>query len=289
MALSLAANGASALSWRTPWFMRNFWALWLAYDVGLTLQRRKTLGKSWAEIELVGTDGKAASVPRTVLRSVLKFSALAPLYWLEQPGWVGFAGVALDLLPPLAPRHLTLHDWVMGTRVIRGPEGSASMNASLRSDEGRRPPRHWTRPVVGVACWLGVAGAIGGGIGSLNLPAYFALRDRGVATTGTIVEMTPHVHNTVVAEYQVDGRTYRAQHQVDAPNPPISNLKAGDPIRVIYLPGQFATCVFSDAGDLLSNELVSVFAAAMFGSSMLVGPFLLRSRRTMARAKNDGG
>jgi Zn-dependent protease with chaperone function len=105
---------------RTPWFMRTLWALWLAYDIGLTLQRRKTLGKSWAQLEVVGSDGKAAAAPRIVLRSALKFAALAPLYWLGQKTWASFVGVALDLLPLLAPElHLTLHDWVAGTRLVR--------------------------------------------------------------------------------------------------------------------------------------------------------------------------
>jgi hypothetical protein len=125
MALSLAVNGSSAMLPRTPWFMRTFWALWLAYDVGLTLQLRKTLGKSWAQLEVVGSDGKAASAPRVVLRCALKFAALAPLYWFGPATWASLVGVAVDLLPLMAPElHLTVHDWVAGTRVIRSPDGS---------------------------------------------------------------------------------------------------------------------------------------------------------------------
>ena len=55
-----------------------------------------------------------------MLRSALKFAALAPLYWLGQRTWVSFVGIALDLLPMLAPElHLTLHDWAAGTRLVR--------------------------------------------------------------------------------------------------------------------------------------------------------------------------
>jgi hypothetical protein len=127
IAVGLAVHGSSAMLVRTPGFMRTFWALWLAYDVGLTLQQRKTLGKSWAQLEVVGSDGKAAAAPRIVLRSALKFAALAPLYWLGQRTWVSFVGVALDLLPMLATPelHLTLHDWAAGTRLVRSPVGSA--------------------------------------------------------------------------------------------------------------------------------------------------------------------
>jgi uncharacterized RDD family membrane protein YckC len=126
VALSLAVNGSLAMFLRTPRLMRTLWALWLAYDVGLTLQRRKTLGKSWVHLEVVASDGKAASAPRVVLRSALKFAALAPLYWLGQAAWASFVGVAIDLLPLLAREpHLTLHDWVAGTLVIRSPEESA--------------------------------------------------------------------------------------------------------------------------------------------------------------------
>jgi hypothetical protein len=128
--LGLAVHGSSAMFVHTLGFMRTVWAAWLAYDVGLTLQWRKTLGKSWAQLEIVGRDGKAASAPRIVLRSALKFAALAPLYLLGQPSWASFVGVAVDVLPLLAPElRLTLHDWVAGTRLVRSPGRSPLADA----------------------------------------------------------------------------------------------------------------------------------------------------------------
>src|SRR5271170_7849693 len=100
------------------------------------------------------------------------------------------------------------------------------------------------RPIVPVLSWIYLAALTGGVLGIHKLPDYYALREHGVTTTGTIVEMPARQHNTVIAEYRVDGRLYSAQDQVSAPNRPLSELKVGDAIVVFFVPGQLGTWSF---------------------------------------------
>jgi hypothetical protein len=130
--------------------------------------------------------------------------------------------------------------------------------------------------MLAVVSWLFLAVLIGGICGSINLPCYYSLLNHGVATTGTIVELTPQQHQTAIAEYHVDGRRYTAQDQVTGPNPPLSELKVGDAIVVFYVPGQLAYYTFGDPRGRLPNELMSVIFAGLLMPTMIVGSFMLQ-------------
>ena len=144
------------------------------------------------------------------------------------------------------------------------------------------------RSIAPVVSWLFLALLTGGVLGIHNLPDYYALRDHGVATSGTVVDITPRQHNTIVVEYRVAGRLYRAQDQVSAPNRPLSELKVGDEIVVYYVPSQLGTWSFGDPRARLANELTFVIGAALLLPSLVVGSFMLQlaSNRTATRRRD---
>ncbi|HUB08648.1 MAG TPA: DUF3592 domain-containing protein [Myxococcales bacterium] len=135
----------------------------------------------------------------------------------------------------------------------------------------------WTPNKVAFAAWLLLALALGGGIGSFNLPTYYALRNHGVAVTGSVIEYTPRYHDSVLGEYVVNGERYQCRSAfVAPPNGPKREMHAGDPLQIVYLPERPDRCTLGDPAALIPNELASVLSAALLGPAFIVWVNLIR-------------
>jgi|SRR3954471_1581540 hypothetical protein len=127
--------------------------------------------------------------------------------------------------------------------------------------------------------WLVLATAIAIGIGSLNWPAYHRLAVRGVSGQASVVELLPKFHNTVRYEYRVGEKVFEGQMQAWQPNPPLEQLRVGQPLVIYYDPQHPEQSVLGDPKAILQNETVSVALAAIGVPSFIVVSWAWRSSR----------
>lgn len=131
--------------------------------------------------------------------------------------------------------------------------------------------------------WLVLATVIAVGIGSLNWPAYHRLVEVGVSGQASVLELLPKIHNTVRYEYHVGGHMFEGQMQSWQPNPPLEQLRVGQPLVIYYDPQHPAQSVLGNPKPMLQNETISVALAAIVFPSFIVGTWAWRSSRRQAR------
>jgi hypothetical protein len=142
----------------------------------------------------------------------------------------------------------------------------------------------WTPRRAALGSWGILAITIGGGLSLLNLRTYYALRNHGVAITGTVIERSPRIHDSVLGEFAVNGTMYRCRSSfVAPPNPHKDTLRAGEPIQIVYLPEKPDRCTLGDPAALIPNELASVLLAALLMPTFIVGVTLIRRHRAGIR------
>ncbi|HUA37127.1 MAG TPA: DUF3592 domain-containing protein [Candidatus Sulfopaludibacter sp.] len=127
--------------------------------------------------------------------------------------------------------------------------------------------------------WLALAGVIAIGIGSLNWPAYHRMMAAGVTGQARVIELLPKIHNTVRYEYHVGGLVFEGQMQSWLPNPPLEQLRVGQPLVIYYDPQHPAESVLGDPRPMLQNEMFSVALAAVVVPTFIVVTWAWRSRR----------
>jgi len=118
--------------------------------------------------------------------------------------------------------------------------------------------------------WLGLAVGIGCLVGSLNLPTFHRLAEKGVSEKATIVELLPKFHNTVRYEYQVAGETYQGRMGSSRPNPPSEQLGIGQSVVIYYDPEHPQVSVLGDPKGMFYEETFAVMFAALMGSTFIV-------------------
>ena len=123
-----------------------------------------------------------------------------------------------------------------------------------------------------VLLWLMVA-AIIVGIGSLNCPSLFRLVTRGVSSQGTVIALTPELHNTVRYEYHVAGEVITGQNQCWPPNPPLERLSVGQSVAIYYDPRNPKDSVLGNPKPMLENEIGSVLVAAVMIPTLITFAF----------------
>jgi hypothetical protein len=134
-----------------------------------------------------------------------------------------------------------------------------------------------------VITWLVLATVIAIGIGSLNWPAYHRLVAVGVSGQASVLELLPKIHNTVRYEYRVGGKVFDGRMQSWQPNPPLEQLKVGQPLVIYYDPQHPAESVLGNPKSMLQNETVSVALAAIGVPSLIVAAWAWRSSRRQAQ------
>src|SRR5207249_8134067 len=118
--------------------------------------------------------------------------------------------------------------------------------------------------------WLLLVTMLAIGIGSLNWPTYRRVAERGVSGQATVIELLPKNHNTVRYEYQVAGRTFKGQGSSWRPNPPLEQLKVGQPLVIYYDPEHPEESVLGDPKPILENEVISIALTAVGIPTFLV-------------------
>ena len=127
--------------------------------------------------------------------------------------------------------------------------------------------------------WLALAVVVGIGIGNLNWPNYRRMVVRGVSGQATVVELLPKIHNTVRYEYRVARQSFQGQMQSWQPNPPLEQLRVGEPLVIYYDPGHPEDSVLGDPRSMLRNETISIALAAVGLPTLLIVGWAWRSSR----------
>jgi hypothetical protein len=135
-----------------------------------------------------------------------------------------------------------------------------------------------------VIIWLVLATVIAIGIGSLNWPVYRRLAEAGVSSQASVVELLPKIHNTVRYEYRVGGRIFEGRMQSWQPNPPLEQLRVGQPLVIYYDPQHPAQSVLGNPKPMVQNETISVALAAVGVPSFIVATWAWRSSRRRRHA-----
>jgi hypothetical protein len=130
--------------------------------------------------------------------------------------------------------------------------------------------------------WVGLAAVLGLGIGSLNWPTYHRIAMRGISGQAVVVELLPKIHQTVRYEYHIAERTFQGQMRSWQPNPPIEQLKVGQPLVIYYDPERPEKSLLGDPRPILENETVSVALAAIGLPTFLVVVWAWKSSRKHA-------
>jgi hypothetical protein len=130
--------------------------------------------------------------------------------------------------------------------------------------------------------WLVLATVIVIGIGSLNWPVYHRLVAVGVSGQASVVELLPKIHNTVRYDYRVGGQVFEGQMQSWQPNPPLEQLRVGQPLVIYYDPQNAAESVLGNPKPMLENETISVALAGVGVPSFIVVAWAWRSSRRQA-------
>jgi hypothetical protein len=118
----------------------------------------------------------------------------------------------------------------------------------------------WLVLAVGIACLTG----------SLNLPTYHRLAEKGVSGSATIVELLPQFHNTVRYEYHVAGQTYQGRMGSRPPNPPSEQLGIGQSVVIYYDPEHPEVSVLGEPKAMFDGETFPVMLAALVLPSFAV-------------------
>jgi len=118
--------------------------------------------------------------------------------------------------------------------------------------------------------WLLLAVLFSVGVGSLNLPLLHRLVENGIRQEAIATKLTPEFHNTVRYEYQVKGTKFEGQTQSWRPNPPLSEIKVGQPLIIYYDPKNPSLSVLGDPTPMLTNEVVSVGMIAVAAPTVIV-------------------
>ncbi len=131
--------------------------------------------------------------------------------------------------------------------------------------------------------WVVLATVIAIVIGRLNWPTFHRLVAVGVSGEGKVVELLPKIHNTVHYDYRVGGQVFEGQMQSWQPNPPLEQLKVGQPVVVYYDPQRPGESVLGNPKPMLQNETISVALAALGVPSFIVATWAWRSSRRLAQ------
>ena len=131
--------------------------------------------------------------------------------------------------------------------------------------------------------WLVLAAVFAIGIGSLKVPLLNRLIAHGVKAQATAVKLTPEFHNTVRYEYQVDGTKFEGQDQSWLPNPPLQQIKVGQPLVIYYDSLNPSISVLGDPKPMLNNELISVGMVVIAFPTFIV--FAVRKHLRQRRSK----
>ena len=118
--------------------------------------------------------------------------------------------------------------------------------------------------------WLVLAVVVAIGIGSLNLPTFYRLAERGVSEKATVVELFPQNHNTVRYEYKVAGQVLQRRMGSSQPNPPSGQLAIGQSVVIYYDPQHPEVSVLGDPKLMMRSEMVPVVLAAIIFPTFLV-------------------
>jgi hypothetical protein len=124
--------------------------------------------------------------------------------------------------------------------------------------------------VIYVAAWACLAIASAVLMGMINLPLYWTLAKRGVPVTGSVMEITAKIHNTVRYQYVVAGQTYNGQARPFPPNAATQQQKEGAELSVYYDPQSPNRSVLGAPGLMLHNEIIFVISEAIFMSSSVL-------------------
>jgi hypothetical protein len=107
-------------------------------------------------------------------------------------------------------------------------------------------------------------------VGSLNLPEYWALAERGVSTKGVVDATEPDNHRLVRYSFTVGQRSYSDSDQVGDGNPDFENLRVGDRVTVFYDSQSPSVSGLGDPRRRLANEELTVGAVAILFPTFLV-------------------
>jgi hypothetical protein len=118
--------------------------------------------------------------------------------------------------------------------------------------------------------WLALVAAVSMGLGSFNVPAFYRLTSRGVASPATVVEILPKIHNTVRYNYSIGGHSFHGSMQSWPPNPVIGELKVGQEVVIYYDREHPDNSALGAPNAMLENELASVILAALIVPTLIV-------------------
>jgi hypothetical protein len=153
-------------------------------------------------------------------------------------------------------------------------------------DAGRRGSvriERW-QVVLGVLGFVGVAAVVGGLTASVNLFHYSALKKHGASSPGVVTETRCSHHNTVLYEFQVQGRTFQGSTSAGWLAPNCSVIHAGDRLQVTFLPADPSVNGGGDFPSAYRNEVVSVLLAALGVPSLLTAVVVFRAFRRRSAA-----
>jgi len=170
------------------------------------------------------------------------------------------AGVALQLalLALLAVPYIYILGVLVGLAIDK-VSGVAATRAP------HNPPKS---SIIYLLVWLVLAGGLGFGLGSYNMPKFWVLAKRGVVVKGrvSVKEKRPIIHYT----YTVGKQTYQGTDGIG--NDAIlesRSLNVGDDIAVVYDPFNPQVSALGDIEGRLRNEINSL------GLVILIVPTLL--------------
>ena len=136
-----------------------------------------------------------------------------------------------------------------------------------------------TRFVGYAAAWVLLAACITIGLGQPNWPYYHRMTIRGVAGTGSVLQLLPETHDTVRYEYRVGPYKYFGVRTCWAPNRQPAQLHIGDPLVVYYDPQHPEDSVLGCPKVMLNNETTSIALAATGIPSLALIGWALRKAR----------
>jgi hypothetical protein len=86
------------------------------------------------------------------------------------------------------------------------------------------------------------------------------------AVEGTITQLLPKEHRTVVVSYTVNGDQYTAETSLpdQLGLPPFDQLRVGDKVKVEYNPAQHAHGILGSADKLVASNLKDIGVLAIF-------------------------
>ncbi|MGA9868019.1 MAG: hypothetical protein WBQ75_16465 [Acetobacteraceae bacterium] len=126
-----------------------------------------------------------------------------------------------------------------------------------------------------------MACAIAVGMGSLNVPAEYALALHARTADGAVIRPSCDQHATVIYRFHLNGQDYVGQDQTQDDN--CGRVRPDDHVVVWYLPDHPETSMLRVPGGALANELISIALAATLVPTVIVLPIASRLRRRARR------